>query len=207
MHDQISSLSREQAALLRAVLACDACATQFAQLDVPHHPRPVIRLSSSAKLCICGQAPGTRVHASGVPFDDRSGERLREWMGIGPDVFYDTSKVAIVPMAFCFPGTDARGGDLPPPRRCAELWRERVFQSMPQLELILLVGKYAQQWHLSQRSVVSLTETVRDWRSYLPSRLPLPHPSWRNNHWLRRNPWFERELLPELRRRVRALVR
>lgn len=188
--------------LLLQIRACRECAPYL-----PHAPRPVIQASASARLCIVGQAPGTRVHASGLPFDDASGDRLRQWMGIGREIFYDPAKVATVPMGFCYPGQDAKGGDLPPRPECAPLWRDRVFGHLPHLELILLVGQYAQRWHLKQQRKENLTETVRAWRSYLPGMLPLPHPSWRNTGWLKKHQWFEAELLPELQSRVARLTR
>lgn len=174
--------------------------------SLPHEPRPVLRASATARLAICGQAPGTRVHASGTPFTDASGDRLRQWLGIGPDIFYDEARIAIVPMGFCFPGLDAKGGDLPPRKECAPLWHRRLFAALPGLKLKLLVGAHAQAWHLEGRVKENMTATVRAWRDYLPAFFPLPHPSWRNNGWLKSNPWFERELLPELRERVRALL-
>ncbi len=188
-------------ALLTEVRACRVCASHL-----PHEPRPVVRARPTARLCIVGQAPGTRVHASGVPFTDPSGDRLRSWLGIDEATFYDERRVAIVPMGFCFPGLDAKGGDLPPRRECAPLWRERLFAELKQIELTLVVGSYAQAWHLKGCKKASLTETVRAWREYGPQHLPLPHPSWRNNAWVKKNPWFEAELLPELRRRVAKVL-
>ncbi|ABS62703.1 Uracil-DNA glycosylase superfamily [Parvibaculum lavamentivorans DS-1] len=173
---------------------------------LPHEPRPVLRVSSTARLCIVGQAPGTRVHASGTPFTDPSGDRLRDWMGVTPEEFYDISRIAIIPMGFCFPGLDAKGGDLPPRRECADHWRRDLFELMPQLELTLLVGQYAQAWHLGKARKESLTATVAAWREYLPRHLPLPHPSWRNNAWIKKHPWFETELLPVLKSEVRRCV-
>ncbi|MCV0429080.1 MAG: uracil-DNA glycosylase family protein [Roseibium sp.] len=177
-------------------------------------PRPVLQVSATARLCICGQAPGTRVHKSGRPFTDPSGDRLRDWMGIGENVFYDAGRLAIVPMGFCFPGLDAKGGDLPPRPECRNTWHDRLFAAMPQLELILVIGQYAQAYHLGAARRKTLTETVTGWRDYFeaspqpgkPVVLPLPHPSWRNNAWLKKNPWFESELLPVLRREVARLV-
>jgi uracil-DNA glycosylase len=171
----------------------------------------VLRPSATARLCICSQAPGVRVHASGTPFTDPSGDRLRAWLGVTPDTFYDQRRIAIVPMGFCFPGHDAAGGDLPPRRECAEAWHARLFAAMPQIELILLVGSYAQRWHLGDAGGAGMTHTVRRWRALLdapskPRRLPLPHPSWRNNAWLGANPWFERDLLPRLREEVQQLL-
>jgi uracil-DNA glycosylase len=172
----------------------------------------VFQVSNAARLCIAGQAPGVRVHASGRPYTDRSGVRLRQWLGIEQEIFYDPMKIAIVAMGFCFPGLDAKGGDLPPRRECAETWRKRLLGRLPNLELVLLVGQYAQAWHLD-RTVVTrgLTETVGRWREVYRSGdrlrfMPMPHPSWRNNGWLNRNPWFEVELLPALRADVARIV-
>ena len=197
---------------LRArMAACRICRDNPLGAPLPHEPRPVFQLSATARLLIAGQAPGTRVHASGRPFTDPSGDRLRQWMGIGPEIFYDPALVAIVPMGFCFPGQDARGADLPPRRECAPAWRQAVMDAMPQLELVLAIGQYAQRWHLGARMKRNLTETVRSWREYheklVPRVIPLPHPSWRNNAWLKRNPWFAEEVLPVLRREVAALTR
>ena len=193
---------RRLAAELRA---CRLCAGEFAALG--HAPRPVARLSSRARICICAQAPGARVHATGLSFNDRSGDRLRGWLGVDAAQFYDARRIAIVPMAFCFPGQDARGGDRPPPPVCARQWRRRLFERMPQLELLLLIGLHAQRWHLGDAARGPLAANMADWRGSLRrGRLPLPHPSWRNNGWLRAHPWFEAELLPALRRRVRRLL-
>ena len=192
--------------LAEDIRACRLCIDEPAGKPLPHEPRPVLRVSQTARLCIVGQAPGTRVHASGTPFTDPSGDRLREWMGVSADEFYDVSRIAIVPMGFCFPGLDAKGGDLPPRRECAGHWRARLFALMPQIELTLLVGQYAQGWHLGPRRKASLTETVAAWRDYLPSAIPLPHPSWRNNAWIRKHPWFETDVLPALQRDVRRLI-
>ena len=201
------------AALADDIRACRVCreAPRYGS-PLPHEPRPVFQVSASARLCIAGQAPGVRVHASGRPFTDPSGVRLRGWLGIGEEIFYDPEKVAIVAMGFCFPGHDAKGGDLPPRRECAEIWRERLLGCLPNLELILLVGQYAQKWHLDAKTVgKGLSDTVGAWRDIYRSRddprlMPLPHPSWRNNAWLKRNPWFEAQALPELRARVAALL-
>ncbi len=167
--------------------------------------------SSTARLLIAGQAPGTRVHASGRPFTDPSGERLRAWMGISSEVFYDAARVAIAPMGFCFPGLDAKGGDKPPRRECAQAWRSELIAAMPQVELVLAIGSYAQAWHLGALRQPTLTQTVADWarifhQTNRPKVLPLPHPSWRNSGWLKRNSWFETELLPVLRNEVRRLI-
>jgi uracil-DNA glycosylase len=188
------------------IRSCRICVESPLKTPLPHEPHPVLRVSRTARICIVGQAPGTRVHASGTPFTDPSGDRLRDWMGVTPDEFYDVSRLAIVPMGFCFPGLDAKGGDLPPRRECAEAWREQLFKLLPQIELTLLVGQYAQAWHLGAARKESLTATVAAWRDYGPRFIPLPHPSWRNNAWIKKNPWFEAELLPVLRREVRRLM-
>ncbi len=157
-------------------------------------------------ICIAGQAPGTRVHASGIPFDDPSGDRLRDWLGVSRDEFYDERRIAIVPMGFCFPGLDVKGGDLPPRPECAPQWRAQVFAGLPNLKLTFIIGAYAQKWHLGQARKGSVTETVRAWQSYAPDHVPMPHPSWRNTGWLKKHPWFEAEILPYVRERVRTLL-
>ncbi|HEY5793455.1 MAG TPA: uracil-DNA glycosylase family protein [Bosea sp. (in: a-proteobacteria)] len=198
--------------VLRELRACRICRdAPLYPPPLPHQPRPVIQASATARLCIAGQAPGTRVHASGRPFTDPSGLRLRNWLGLDEAAFYDAAKVAIVPMGHCFPGLDAKGGDRPPRRECAPIWRARVFAAMPAVELVLAVGRYAQAWHLGPGSGANLSATVSDWRAIFarpehPRILPLPHPSWRNNAWLKRNPWFEEELVPVLRREVARLI-
>ena len=194
-------------ALFAEIRACRICVDRPIGKPLPHAPRPVIRGSATARILIAGQAPGTRVHASGMPFTDPSGDRLRAWMGVDEPTFYDERRIAIVPMGFCFPGQDAKG--LPPRRECAPAWRARVMEALPAIGLVLAVGLYAQRWHLGKRARSGLTETVEDWRAILdggeaPAILPLPHPSWRNSGWLKRNPWFEAELLPVLRARVAA---
>jgi uracil-DNA glycosylase len=183
-------------ALLDEIRGCRICAGAL-----PHEPRPVLRAEASARVMICGQAPGTRVHASGIPFNDPSGVRLRQWLDMAPETFYDSSRVAIVPMGFCFPGQDKKGGDLPPRRECAPAWHARVRAQLPQIRLTVLVGRYAQAFYLGA-GASSLSETVRDWRRHLPAFFPLPHPSWRNNAWLKQNPWFETEVVPALRQAV-----
>ncbi len=201
-------------ALLAEIRACRVCVDTPAGRPLPHEPRPVIRASATARIAICGQAPGTRVHASGVPFTDPSGDRLRDWMGVTPEEFYDEALIAIVPMGFCFPGLDVKGSDLPPRRECAQHWRARVFGLMPKVQLLLLVGGYAQSWHLqAEQGAVGRTvqHTVEHWREHLARRdgvpaLPLPHPSWRNSGWLNRNSWFTTDLVPELRLLVRNLL-
>ncbi|MGX1098429.1 uracil-DNA glycosylase [Amorphus sp. MBR-141] len=196
----------ELGGLVGEVRRCRICVERPLGRPLPHQPRPVIRAASAASIAVCGQAPGTRVHASGQPFTDPSGVRLRDWMGIDEAVFYDTTKVAVVPMGFCFPGQDAKGGDLPPRRECAPTWHDRVFASMPNLKLILAVGLYAHGYHLPAWRKHSLTERVAAFREIMaagrPTVVPLPHPSWRNNAWIHRNPWFSEDLLPVLRRQV-----
>ena len=199
------------ASLVAEIGACRICRDAPRGKPLPHEPRPVLRPSATARICIASQAPGVRVHASGVPFTDPSGDRLRAWLQLSPEEFYDQARVAIVPMGFCFPGHDAAGGDLPPRRECASAWHERLFAAMPQLELILAVGSYAQRWHLGQAGPGGMTGAVKAWRELMdaparPRRVALPHPSWRNNAWLAANPWFERELLPRLRREIRKLL-
>jgi uracil-DNA glycosylase len=197
------------ARLVREIGACRICRDAPRGLPLPHEPRPVLRPSATARVAICSQAPGVRVHASGVPFTDPSGDRLRAWLELTPDQFYDQARIAIVPMGFCFPGQDAAGGDLPPRRECAAHWHSRLFAAMPQLELVLAVGAYAQHWHLGGRT--GMAAMVQGWRARLeaktvPRKVPLPHPSWRNNAWLAANPWFEREMLPAVRREVHRLI-
>ncbi len=197
--------------LLTNIRACRICVETPLKTPLPHAPRPVIQASSGARILIAGQAPGNRVNETGIPFNDPSGDRLREWMGIGRDVFYDETKVAIVPMGFCFPGLDAKGGDLPPRRECAPKWRADVVNFLSQVRLTLIIGQYAQGWHLGAARKPSLTETVRCWREYVDETadtvvLPLPHPSWRNNVWLKKNPWFGTEVLPFLRTKVGQLI-
>jgi len=208
-----STQTHEQrlARLVADIRACRICRETPDGRTLPHEPRPVLRPSASARICIASQAPGVRVHASGTPFTDPSGDRLRTWLQLTPEEFYDQRRIAIVPMGFCFPGHDATGGDLPPRRECALAWHERLFAAMPQLELTLAVGSYAQRWHLGAAGSASMTSTVRRWHELLeaetrPRRIALPHPSWRNNAWLTANPWFERELLPRLRREIRGLI-
>ena len=185
------------------ISACRLCAARFAATATRHAPRPVVWFRPGARILVVGQAPGMRVHESGRPFTDRSGDRLREWMGVDEAVFYDRDRIAIVPMAFCFPGYDAKGSDLPPPPLCARTWRDQVMELL-RPELTLLVGGHAMRWHLGARDV---TRTVADWRRHAPAVFPLPHPSWRNTAWLARNPWFQAELLPELRAAVAARLR
>lgn len=187
--------------VLEDIRACRACAG-----ELPHEPRPVVRVFPETKLLICGQAPGRRVHESGAPFTDPSGDRLRKWLGIDYNQFYADRRIGVAAMAFCFPGTNPKGGDYPPPKRCAELWRKRLLEQLKNVELTLLVGWHAQVWALGPRSKANMTDTVKAWREYAPSIVPLPHPSWRNTAWLKRNPWFEAEVEPYLRRRVADML-
>jgi uracil-DNA glycosylase len=182
-------------ALLAGVRACTLCAAHL-----PLGPRPVVQVHGSARILVAGQAPGRRVHATGVPFDDASGERLRAWMSVTREQFYDAEQVAILPMGFCYPGS-GRSGDLPPRTECAPSWRAPLIAQLRKLQLTLVIGQYAQAWHLPDEAA-SLTETVAGWHRHWPFVLPLPHPSPRNNGWLKRNPWFEADLVPALRRRV-----
>lgn len=195
-------MSRERGsaltALLREVRACNACGAHL-----PLGPRPILQLAPTASILIAGQAPGRKVHLSGVPFDDPSGDRLREWMGIDRDAFYDPGKVAILPMGFCYPGTGANG-DLPPRIECAPLWRARLLRHLRGVRLTLVIGAYAQAYHLGTTG--SVTESVAAWRDQWPALVPLPHPSPRNRIWLQRRPWFESEVVPVLRRRVREVL-
>lgn len=188
-------------ALAAEIRACRVC-----QLHLPHPCRPVLQGSSTARIRIIGQAPGTRVQASGQPFTDPSGDRLRSWMGVSEAEFYDPRLFAITPMGFCFPGLDAKGGDLPPRRECAPLWHDRLTASLPQVEMTLLVGMHAQRRYLALPSSASLSATVLRWRDTFPQYVALPHPSWRNSGWLKRNPWFENEVLPPLRLRIREIL-
>jgi uracil-DNA glycosylase len=195
--------------ITRRIRACRICVEQPVGKPLPHEPRPVLQPSSQARILIASQAPGTKVHLSGKPFTDASGDRLRSWLGVTPDEFYDPKKFAIVPMGFCFPGQDARGADLPPRRECAPAWRKPLMAAMPQIELVLTIGIYAQAWHMGETRRGSLTETVMNWREIFaaPSRpvvLPLPHPSWRNTSWLKKYPWFEMDLLPFLKTEIRS---
>lgn len=188
------------AAVLGEVRACQLCA--------PHLPlgaRPVLQLNPRARILIAGQAPGRKVHESGVPFSDPSGQRLRAWMGVSDATFYDPARIAILPMGLCYPGTGANG-DLPPRPECAVTWRRRLLAQLPNLELTLVIGQYAAAWHLPEAAGSTLTELVTHWRSYWPQVLPMPHPSPRNQRWLRNNPWFSAEVLPQLQQRIRMLT-
>lgn len=191
-------------ALGEEIAACRLCAPRFAASATAHAPRPVVWFAPEARILVSGQAPGAQVHARGRPFDDASGQRLRQWMGVSAAEFWDRARLAVVPMAFCFPGYDAKGADLPPPAICARTWRARVLAGLPCIRLTLLVGGAAQAWHLGPGRV---SDRVADWRS-LAGRgvFPLPHPSWRNSGWLKRNPWFEADLVPDLRVAVRRVL-
>lgn len=200
--DRVGEDSKKTLArLLAEVRACRLCAPRL-----PFGPRPVLRVARGARLLIVGQAPGTRVHATGIPWNDASGARLRDWLQLGEEVFYDERRVAILPVGLCYPGRDSRGGDRPPRPECAPLWHPRLRAHLPHVRLTLLVGSHAQAFYLGARRGKSMSATVRAFRDHLPEVLPLPHPSWRNTAWLAANPWFANELLPELRSRVHALL-
>ncbi len=194
-------MSQSLIKLAKEIRSCTLCSDVL-----PLGPRPVIQVGTTAKILIVGQAPGSRVHETGIPFNDPSGDRLRSWMGIERDVFYDESKVAIVPMGFCFPGT-GKSGDLAPRPECAKTWRVKLLDQLPDIALTVVVGQYAQSWHLGKHSKENLTETVRAWREYWPIAIPLPHPSPRNNIWLKKNPWFEQEVLTKLQKKVKTLIK
>jgi uracil-DNA glycosylase family 4 len=189
--------------LIHSVRSCTLCAEHL-----PHGVRPVLQINPKAKILIAGQAPGRKVHESGIPFDDASGDRLREWMQVSKEIFYNDEDIAILPMGFCYPGT-GKSGDLPPRPECEIAWREKLMQQLPNLELILVIGQYAQSYHLSEKKK-TLTETVQCWQEYIEadevSILPLPHPSPRNNIWLKRNPWFEIDVLPTLKKRIEDIL-
>lgn len=202
----MTPVKQNLAALLREIRACRICVDAPDKTALPHAPRPVVQAARSARLAVFGQAPGNLVHQTGIPFNDPSGDRLREWLGLTREQFYDPKKLVIIPMGFCFPGYDAKGGDLPPRKECARAWRDKVMEALPNIETAILVGGYAQKHHLKSRAAKSLTDTVKVWRDFAPDYFPTPHPSWRNNAWLKKNPWFAEELLPVLRRRVRKLL-
>jgi uracil-DNA glycosylase len=193
--------------VIEEIPSCRLCADRFAATATAHAPRPVVWLSAGARILIAGQAPGARVHASGKPFDDASGARLRDWLGLDEATFWDRSRVAFLPMAFCFPGYDARGADLPPPPICARTWRAPLMEDLSQVRLTFLIGGHAQRWHLGAAAVTGgVTATVARWRDHAPRLFPLPHPSWRNSGWLKRNPWFGAELLPGARAAVAEVL-
>ena len=196
------------------IRACRICIERPQAAPLPHEPRPVLRVSATARLLIASQAPGLRVHRSGLPFDDASGDRLRSWLNMDRETFYDARRVCMAPMGFCFPGYDALGADLPPRRECAPAWHDGLFALMPQVEVVLAIGGFAHRYHFARlgRALPKnsrVDETVRRWRDFdhaRPRLFPLPHPSWRNTGWLKRNPWFESELLPDLREAVAAAI-
>ncbi|WP_339086896.1 uracil-DNA glycosylase family protein [Hyphomicrobium sp. ghe19] len=210
----MSSHANALGGLVRSIRACRICRDnpRYGK-PLGHEPRPILQISKTSRICIAGQAPGTRVHKSGRPFDDPSGVRLRQWLGIDEVAFYDSSKIAIIGMGFCFPGLRPDGSDLPPRRECAEIWRAALFAQLPSVKLLVIIGGYAQRWHLGQEAAKQgVNQTVQQWRDVYdadPSlrRIPLPHPSWHNNKWLERNPWFDADLLPVLRADVRRLLK
>ncbi|MCW8834384.1 MAG: uracil-DNA glycosylase family protein [Colwellia sp.] len=190
--------------LIKQVKSCTLCQT-FSAIEA----NPVLQVSPSAKVLIAGQAPGIKVHQSGIPFDDKSGERLRAWLGVSPDIFYNKAHIAILPMAFCYPGKGA-SGDLPPRPECADKWRKQILSQLPNIELVIAIGSYAQDWHLPNKTEKTLTDTVKNWQYYVnnttPTTLPIPHPSPRNNIWLKRNDWFEKDVIPTLQLRVSKVL-
>ena len=181
--------------------ACEHCVEHL-----PFGARPVLPLGVNAKVLIVGQAPGSKVHATGIPFDDPNGDRLRNWMGVSKSEFYDANQIAILPMGFCYPGK-GKSGDLPPRKECAELWHDQLLAMMPNIELTLIIGQYAIAWHLPEAKKQSLTSTVKAWKNYWPKHLPLPHPNPRNNIWLKKNDWFEIEMIPSLQKQVQSLLK
>ncbi len=191
--------ARDISSVLSTVRACTLCE------NLALGPKPILQLNPKAKILIAGQAPGRKTHHKGIAFDDPSGDRLRDWMGIDRDVFYNDSVIAILPMAFCYPGT-GKSGDLPPPTRCADHWRQQLLSLLPNIELTLVIGQYALDWHLGDKQRRTLTETVSHWQDDWPERLPMPHPSPRNNRWLKNNPWFSRDVLPQLKKQVASLI-
>ncbi len=201
-------------ALAGRIRACRICVEAPRIGPLPHEPRPVLRISSTARLLLASQAPGVRVHGTGLPFNDASGDRLRQWMNVSREVFYDEARIAIVPMGFCFPGHDANGGDLPPRRECRAAWHDLLFAKLPQIECVLAIGRYAQDYHFARAGRplpkgLSVDETVRHWQEFAgeaPKIIALPHPSWRNSGWIKRNPWFESDVLPALRAEVARAV-
>ncbi|WP_455475362.1 uracil-DNA glycosylase family protein [Bartonella sp. B17] len=200
--------------LEKEIYSCRVCIEHPHYLPpLLHDPKPVVYLSNTASIAIAGQAPGLRVHESSIPFNDRSGEKLRNWLNVTNDEFYNRSLFAIVPMGFCFPGYDKNKSDLPPRRECQEIWHERVFQAMPQIKLVLAIGSYAQKWHIANLKYKTVSATVRDWKNILSIHqprgyhvMPLPHPSWRNTSWIQKNPWFNDELIIYLRALVRKFL-
>ena len=196
-HDRIKASNISS--VLGAIRACTLCE------NLALGPNPIFQLNPEARILIAGQAPGRKTHHKSIPFDDPSGDRLRDWMGIDRDTFYNESAIAILPMAFCYPGT-GKTGDLPPPTQCAEQWRVQLLSLLPNIELTLVIGQYALDWHLGSHRAKTLTETVRRWQDYWPELLPMPHPSPRNNRWLKNNPWFSKDVLPKLKEKVASLL-
>ena len=194
----------DTASLITQIRGCEVCRDRFAATETAHKPRPIVWFRPKARILIIGQAPGVRVHLSGRPFTDPSGDRLREWLGIDEATFYDRDRIAIVPMAFCFPGYNKAKADLPPPPICARTWQHKVMEYLPRAALTILIGSYAHRWHLGAKS--SVTETVMNWQAHAPRSFPLPHPSWRNSGWLKKNPWFAADLLPVLRAQVEKVL-
>lgn len=192
-------INQNPSLVLEAVRSCTLCK------DLALGPRPILQVNPKAKILIAGQAPGRKTHHKNIPFDDPSGDRLRQWMGINRETFYDESVIAILPMAFCYPGT-GKSGDLPPPSICSERWRTQLLEMMPNIQLTLIIGTYAIDWHIGNKQHRTLTETVSHWQDHWPELLPMPHPSPRNNRWLKKNPWFEESVLPELKKQVASLV-
>lgn len=190
---------------LESLAQCNLCADRFANTKTAHSPRPIVWLNEQAPILLSGQAPGLRVYESGVPFDDPSGDRLRDWMGLSKEMFYDQENLSILPMAFCFPGYNNSGHDLPPPAVCRKTWHIELLQHFTP-KLTLLIGGYAQKYHLSKANGATMTATVQSWRDHAPRVFPLPHPSWRNTGWIKKNPWFEAELLPALKSRVKEVL-
>jgi uracil-DNA glycosylase len=193
-------MKKQFSLLLQDVQACNIC-----QPVLPHGPRPVLQFHPKASILIAGQAPGRKVHETGIPFNDLSGDRLREWLGVNRETFYNAQKIAILPMGFCYPGT-GKSGDLPPRPECAATWRAQLLAHLPNIKLILVIGQYAQDYHLTDSPYSTVTETVKAWKEFWPNQLPLPHPSPRNNIWLKRNPWFATALLPILRKHIQAIL-
>ena len=186
--------------LLSEIRDCEVC-----KIHLPLGPRPIVAAHMESRIAIIGQAPGAKVHKTGLPWDDPSGKQLRKWLGVSDQVFYDTSKIALIPMGFCYPGK-GKSGDLPPRAECAPLWHKPLLSKMPKVELVLLIGRYAQNYYLGNKAKSTLTETVCNYKSYLPKYLPLPHPSPRNRFWLTKNPWFIEEVVPELQQRVEKIL-
>lgn len=194
-------MKKPLALLLQDVQACTIC-----EAALPFQPRPIVQLHPKASILIAAQAPGKKVHETGIPFNDPSGDRLREWLGVNRETFYDERHIAILPMGFCYPGT-GKSGDLPPRRECAATWRAPLLEHLPKLQITLVIGQYAQAYHLPNSTFQTVTETVKAWKEFWPDQIPLPHPSPRNNIWLKRNPWFTTDILPTLRKQIKAILR